>query len=125
MDKKYTILYVDDEEANLRIFNNTFRREFNVITAISAEDGIKHLKAHKVDIVITDQQMPHKTGVEFLKEINSMFPDIPPNRLIVSAFAKTEEIDNAYINYRLFTFIQKPWKEDELRNIILKAIETK
>jgi response regulator RpfG family c-di-GMP phosphodiesterase len=125
MEKKYVILYVDDEEANLRIFNSTFRREFTVITAISAEEGITILKEKDVDIVITDQRMPNKSGVEFLKEINTMFPKIPPNRLMISAFAKNAEIDEAFENYRLFTFIQKPWKEAELRKIIITAIETK
>ena len=39
--KKYSILYVDDEESNLRIFKDTFRRKFDIYTAISAKEGIK------------------------------------------------------------------------------------
>jgi response regulator RpfG family c-di-GMP phosphodiesterase len=34
-EAKYTILYVDDEESNLRIFKNTFRKEYNILTASS------------------------------------------------------------------------------------------
>lgn len=123
MERKYILLYVDDEESNLDIFKNTFRREFTIYTANSAENGIEVLRQKEVDVVITDQRMPNKSGVEFLKEVNIMFPHIPPNRLIVSAFAKNEEIEEAFENYNLFSFIQKPWKEEELRRIILNAIE--
>jgi response regulator RpfG family c-di-GMP phosphodiesterase len=120
--KKHTILYVDDEEINLRVFKSSFRREFNIFLANSAEEGLKILNSEKIDIVLTDQRMPNMTGVEFLKEINNRFPSIPPNRLIVSGYAKDEIIEEAFNHYRLFKFISKPWKEDELKNIIINAI---
>lgn len=119
---KYTVLYVDDEEINLRVFRNTFRRDFNILTAQSAMEGIKLLQTNVVNIVITDQRMPEITGVEFLKMINDMFPQIPPNRLMLSGFSKTEDIDKAFQNYKLFQFILKPWDADELKAIILNAI---
>ncbi len=120
---KYTVLYVDDEEINLRVFRNTFRRDFNILTAQSAMEGIKLLQDNVVNIVITDQRMPEITGVEFLKMINDMFPEIPPNRLMLSGFSKTEDIDRAFQNYKLFQFILKPWDAEELKTIILNAIE--
>jgi len=84
MDKKYTVLYIDDEESNLRVFKNTFRRDFNILLASSAQEGIQVLIQTKIDVIITDQRMPGKTGLELLKEIHYMFPDIPPHRLMVS-----------------------------------------
>lgn len=120
---KYTVLYVDDEEINLRVFRNTFRRDFNILTAQSAMEGIKLLQTNVVNIVITDQRMPEITGVEFLKMINDMFPQIPPNRLMLSGFSKTEDIDTAFQNYKLFQFILKPWDAEELKAIILNAID--
>lgn len=116
-----TILYVDDEEVNLRIFKNSFRREFNIIVATSAKEGLEILANHKVDLVITDQKMPNMTGVEFLKEVNRIFPNIPPYRLIISGYSEPESIEEAYKNYKLFGFISKPWNENELRKIIINA----
>jgi response regulator RpfG family c-di-GMP phosphodiesterase len=121
--QKYTVLYVDDEEINLRVFRNTFRRDFNILTAQSAMEGIKLLQTNVVNIVITDQRMPEITGVEFLKMINDMFPQIPPNRLMLSGFSKTEDIDKAFQNYKLFQFILKPWDAEELKAIIINAID--
>lgn len=120
---KYTILYVDDEEINLRVFKNTFRRDFNILIAGSAKEGISLMDQHKVDVVITDQRMPETTGVEFLKMIHERYPHIPPNRLILSGFARDEEIELAFKKYRLFSFISKPWNAEELKKIIINAIE--
>jgi response regulator RpfG family c-di-GMP phosphodiesterase len=120
---RFSILYVDDEEVNLRVFKNTFRRDFNIFLAGSAKEGIEILEKNTVDIVITDQRMPAVTGVEFLKQVHHMFPSIPPNRLILSGFAKDEEIEVAFEKYKLFSFISKPWNADDLKKIILNAIE--
>jgi DNA-binding NtrC family response regulator len=120
---KYNILYVDDEDINLRVFYNSFRREFNVFTANSASKGLEVLETTKIDLVITDQRMPDITGVEFLKIIHERYPEIPPNRLIVSGFAKDEDIELAFNNYKLFSFVSKPWDAESLKQIIFNAIQ--
>jgi DNA-binding NtrC family response regulator len=119
---KYNILYVDDEDVNLRVFYSTFRREFNVFTANSASKGLELLENTKIDLVITDQRMPDITGVEFLKIIHERYPEIPPTRLIVSGFAKDEDIELAFIHYKLFSFVPKPWDAENLKQIIFNAI---
>jgi len=121
--KKYTILYIDDEESNLRVFKNTFRREFTIYLASSAQEGIDILNQSNIDVIITDQRMPGKTGLELLKEIHVMFPDIPPHRLMISGYTAPFDIDTAYKNYGLFRFISKPWEADELRQIIFDVIQ--
>lgn len=120
--KDKTILYVDDEEINLRLFKATFRRDYNILTATSAKEGLEILAKNTVDLVITDQRMPEVTGVEFLSKVQTMYPNIPPGRLIISGYSDPEDIELAYKEYQLFRFISKPWKEDELHEIILKAI---
>lgn len=121
-DKK-TILYIDDEEINLRLLKATFRRKYQILTAVNAKEGLNILSKNKVDLIITDQRMPDITGVEFLKMVQEKWPEIPPGRLIISGYSDPEDIDEAYKNYQLFKFIAKPWKENELNDIIIKAIE--
>lgn len=121
--EKHTILYIDDEEINLRLFKTTFRREYRVITARDASEGMEMLSREKIDLIITDQRMPGITGVEFLKMVQERWPGIPPGRLIISGYSDPEDIDRAYKHYQLYRFIAKPWKETELNEIIKKAIE--
>jgi response regulator RpfG family c-di-GMP phosphodiesterase len=121
--KKYSVLYVDDEDVNLRVFTSTFRRDFIIFTANSAKQGLQLLEEHQIDVVITDQRMPEITGVEFLKMVHEKFHRIPPNRLMISGFSKPEDIDKAFKEYKLFKFVSKPWNSSELKEIIFKAIE--
>ncbi|TLX77184.1 response regulator [Labilibacter sediminis] len=121
-DPKPTVLYVDDEEINLRIFKSTFRRKYIVLTANSAKKGLQILKERKVNLVITDQRMPEMTGVEFLKEIQIRFPHIPPSRLMISGYSDTDAIDEAFKVCQLYRFISKPWNAQELDLIMIEAI---
>ncbi|MBN2756193.1 MAG: response regulator [Bacteroidales bacterium] len=119
----YKILYLDDEEVNLRLFKNIFRRDFEIFLANSAKEGLDFLENNNVDVVITDQMMPNMTGVELLEKINERFESIPPNRLILSGYSSNEDIEKAYKHYRLFRFISKPWNYEELKELIFKAIQ--
>ncbi|HEX3008601.1 MAG TPA: response regulator [Bacteroidales bacterium] len=121
--EKYSILYIDDEESNLRVFRNSFRRDFHIFLAQSANEGIEILKQSHVDVIITDQRMPGKTGLELLKEIHDMFPKIPPHRLMVSGYSAPDDINKAYQDYGLFQFISKPWEADALKQVILNVIK--
>ncbi|NQU52845.1 MAG: response regulator [Bacteroidetes bacterium] len=125
MDTKYKILYVDDEESNLLIFKDTFRRDFEIQLAISAYKALEILEQGLVDIVITDQRMPGMTGVELLKEINERFSEIPPNRLMISGYSEDSDIKEAFLKYKLYKFVPKPWDYKELKQIIINAVKLK
>ena len=121
-DKKYKILYIDDEVVNLRLFKHSFRRDFEIFTVQSAKDGLKFLKTQKVDIIITDQRMPEMTGVELLEIINKEYPNIPPNRMIISGYSPDDVIKKAFDHYKLYSFVSKPWNYENLKETIKKAV---
>jgi signal transduction histidine kinase len=120
-DKKFTILYVDDEESNLNIFKNTFRREYNVLTASSGKDGLELLQQSNVDLILTDQRMPDMDGVSFLKQTINQFPEL--NRILITGYTDFDALKTAINDAKIFQYIQKPWREEQLRNIIDKALE--
>ena len=76
--KKYSILYLDDEPQNLMTFKAAFRRDYNVLTANTAKDAFDVLQENDVEVILADQRMPIMTGVEFLTQAKSRFPN--PNR---------------------------------------------
>ena len=120
--EKKKILYIDDEEINLRLFKATFRREFTILSARTAMEGMKILSENEIDLIITDQRMPEITGVEFLSMVQKKYPQIPPGRLIISGYSDPEDIALAFKEYQLSKFISKPWDQNELQEIIKKAI---
>lgn len=120
--KKYTVLYVDDEEINLRLFKASFRRDFEVITCESAKEALILLESQHVDVILTDQRMPEMTGVELLAEIDKKYPNIPPNRLMVSGYSRNEDIEKAFNDYKLFKFVRKPWNYEKLKSDIIESV---
>lgn len=116
-----TILYVDDEPSNLKAFEATFRRYYNVLTANTAHEGIELLKKNKVELIITDQRMPEMTGVQFLEAIIPIFPDI--TRMILTGFSDVEAIIKAINNGSVLRYIMKPWDVNELKQIIDTGIK--
>ena len=119
---KFSILYVDDEEINLRVFRSTFEDEFDVFTATSGDEGIEIFKQNDIDLIITDQRMPEMSGVEFLKQIIDLNPE--PNRILLTGFSDIDALSSAVNEGKIYQYINKPWDESELKPVIYQALES-
>ena len=60
--ERIKVLYLDDEEGNLLAFRASFRREFEVHTAVSPAAALAWLEKNTAHVVISDQRMPGTTG---------------------------------------------------------------
>lgn len=120
-EEKIKILYVDDEENNLQAFKATFRRDFKIFLAISAKEGEDILAKEEVDLIITDQRMPEKTGVEFLESIIPTYPK--PIRLLLTGYTDIQAVIDAINKGQVYHYLTKPWEEDYLRTVIKNAYE--
>ncbi len=116
------ILYVDDEEDNLIVFNSTFRRDYEIHLAKSGKEGIEILKKHEIQLIITDQRMPEMTGIQFLEKIIPDYPDCI--RMILTGFSDIEAIIQAINTGRVYRYITKPWDKGELKINIDHGLET-
>ncbi len=120
-DKTINVLYVDDEIHNLEPFTATFRRYFKVFTALSAKEAEILLENHEIHVLVTDQRMPVKTGTELLAEAVKKYPH--QVRILLTAFADTTVIKDAKIRGQIFCYLEKPWKEHELKKAIIMGYE--
>jgi two-component system, sensor histidine kinase and response regulator len=122
LNEKPSILYVDDEEDNLVVFKSTFRKNYKIFTATSANEGRRIVKENpELHVIITDQRMPEINGVDFLKSILHENPD--PIRMVLSGFSDMEAIINAINEGKIYRYIPKPWDESEIKMTIDAAIE--
>ena len=120
-DKKINILYVDDEENNLVSFKATFRLKYNVITVLSGAEAIKVLDENEIHVIITDQRMPNMTGVQFLETILEKHPE--PVRILLTGYSDLNAVIDAVNKGKIFHYLSKPWKEEELDETIQRGIE--
>jgi len=119
---KPVLLYVDDEPQNLTAFKASFRREYQVLTAQSGQEAIDTLRGQAVQLIIADQRMPGMTGVELFEKILPEFPD--PVRMVLTGYSDVQAIIDAINKGQIYYYFTKPWKHEELKLIIDKALES-
>jgi two-component system, sensor histidine kinase and response regulator len=119
---KNKILYVDDEEDNLSVFNATFRRYYEILTATSGEEGLKIATDNDISVVITDQRMPELTGVDFLIELGKINPE--PIKMLLTGYSDINAVIDAINRGNIYRYITKPWDKIDMKLNIDNAIET-
>ncbi len=121
--KKYSILYVDDEEKSLKYFTRAFEDEFRIHTASNAQDGFKLLEQHADDIglLMTDQRMPGEKGVWLLEKARQLRPRIV--RILATAFSDMEAAIAAVNTGAIYKYVTKPWDPPQLDNTLKRGLE--
>ena len=121
--KNIKILFVDDEKNVLRALERIFLDDdYEIFTASSGDEGLQILKEQGVfQIVISDYRMPGKNGVEFLREVYTLWPETV--RIVLSGYADTGSIVAAINEGHIYKFIPKPWNEEELKVTIVNSLE--
>lgn len=120
-EERIRILYLDDEANNLNAFRASFRRDYEIYTALTVSEARHVLQEHAVHVVIADQRMPGMTGVEFLDSIKDEYS--APVRILLTGYTDFEALVNAINKGQIFRYIKKPWDEIELKNAIGNAHE--
>ncbi|HDI78059.1 MAG TPA: sigma-54-dependent Fis family transcriptional regulator, partial [Desulfobacteraceae bacterium] len=116
-----TILVVDDEKNYLVVLETLLRSEgYEVITADNAKDALEIVLESDVDLVLTDMKMPGISGMELLETIKRRKPDIPV--IMMTAYGTIEMAVEA-MKKNAYDYITKPFKNEELKRTIRKAIE--
>lgn len=121
-DPRTTILYLDDDEGNLSVFQAAFLRHYDVHVVSTPDAAFEVLRTQPVKVLLTDQRMPILTGIEFLKQVIPLYPDII--RIIVTAYSDLEVVVQAINECSIFRYITKPWNTDDLRQTLENAVET-
>jgi two-component system probable response regulator PhcQ len=121
--KRYSVLYVDDEEMALKYFEKTFGREFNIITANNAADGLKIIeeRGDELGVLITDQRMPGEKGVHLLERARQLRPRLV--RMLITAYADFGVTVDAVNLGSIFRYISKPLQVEDMRNTLHRAME--
>jgi len=119
-----TILIIEDDEPQLKSLAGFLENQsFDVIATASSVEGIRIASEQVIDLVLTDFKMPEKNGMDVLREIKKINPEIAV--IIMTAFG---DIGTAVqvMKEGAFDYLTKPILElDELEMTIRKALERK
>lgn len=119
-----TLLLVDDEINIVAALKRLLRRDdYLILTAHSGPEGLEILKAHTVDVILSDQRMPGMTGVDFLSIAKKDYPETI--RLVLSGYTELQSVTDAVNEGAIYKFLTKPWDDIKLRGHIREAFERK
>ena len=116
------ILIVDDEEIVLVALRDTLLREgYQVVPSPHAIHALSVLKQQPFSVVITDQQMPMVSGLEFLAQVREIQPDA--TRILITAVLSLSTVIDAINKGEIYRFIVKPWLREELLATVKNAVQ--
>ena len=116
-----TILIVDDEKNYLVVLEALLDAEgYETVTANDAKGALATVREADLDLVITDMKMPGMSGMELLDQCKEMKPELPI--IMMTAFGTIEMAVEA-MKKHAYDYIEKPFKNEELKQTIKKALE--
>ncbi len=122
-DKEGVVLLVDDEEYVLKALDRSLRRgPFRVITCLDPVKAMDIVEDEDVDVIISDHRMPQMEGLDLLVRIRKTHPEIV--RILLTGYADMEVAISAINEGKLFRFITKPWDDAELKELVIKALQS-
>ncbi len=120
---KGRILIIEDERSMREVLKILLEEEsYDVTAAADGLEGLEHIRNNIFDVIITDIKMPKADGFQILKEAKEIAPSTIV--IMVTAFGTTEAAIEA-LKKGAYDYIQKPFKIDEIRLIVRKALEKK
>lgn len=115
------VLFVDDEADILSSLTRFLRREpYKKLYAESAGKALELLASNNVSILISDFNMPDMNGLELMKRVKTLYPEIVS--LIISGDNNVEQIFKSNPSCNIFRIMTKPVEPLRLKGIINEAI---
>jgi NtrC-family two-component system response regulator AlgB len=115
------LLIVDDEKI-IRLSLGELLCEHQVQTAASGHEAMEVLTTDDFDLVLTDYRMAEMNGLELLKEIKHLSPDIPV--ILMSAYATVQNAV-AIMKAGAYDYLTKPFSADHVEHIVTRALEVR
>ena len=119
---KQKVLVGDDSSTNVVLLDAILNKEgYEVITSLSAKEGLKYITSMDPDLVLLDLLMPEVSGFDFMKTYNDMEKKRRIPVIVVSAVGTPE---NKKLSKELgaVSFINKPVDIPELLNLIKQTL---
>lgn len=124
MDNKWKILIIDDEIKIINSLVKILRNElYDIYYTTNAEEAFTLIREIDMDLIISDQKMPYKTGLDILVYAKQNSPDTI--RILMTGYEDIDTTISAINKGSIYYYISKPWKNEEVTKIVRMAISHK
>lgn len=114
------ILIVDDEQSILDVLSLMLEQEgYEPYPASGGNEALEVMSQEQIDLVISDMRMSPMNGLDFLKKVKEIDPQI--TAIMMTAYATIENAIEA-MKVGAFEYVIKPFKIDELKLLVERAL---
>jgi two-component system response regulator AtoC len=119
---KANILVVDDQDSIRHFVSKALEDEgYGVRTAQSVRETRQAIEQDMPDLLLLDLKLPDGTGIELLREIKRLQPEVPV--ILMTAFGEVETAVEA-MSAGAYWFVKKPFQNEELLALVARALES-
>jgi response regulator RpfG family c-di-GMP phosphodiesterase len=119
-ESKPSVLLLDDDEKDLMLLEQILRPDgFQVLKTTDPARAFELLASYPVRIVISDQNMPGMTGVEFLSQVRRLYPGVI--RIVFTNSPDPKVFVDAVNKAGIHKLIMKDWDRERLRAEVQEA----
>ena len=117
------ILVIDDEPDILKTLEMTLSQEgYHITTATGGEAALEIFRRQPFELVITDMRMPGMDGIEVIRQVKELDPDV--EAIVLTGYATLENAVLSLRNVGAFDYLTKPLENiDEIFMAVEKALE--
>lgn len=117
-----TIVIVDDEPDILDLLKLilTERTGHKVLTTTDPHQALEWCKSRQADLLISDLRMPEMEGIELLKMVKQVDPNLP--FVLITAFGTIESAVES-MRHKAFDYIAKPFRKEQILVTVEKALK--
>ncbi|MHB8481365.1 MAG: sigma-54-dependent transcriptional regulator [Nitrospiria bacterium] len=117
----HNILIIDDEKVQANIMGDILTHEgFDVTTLTDPEKALALVQKQSFDLVISDLKMPGKDGIELLKQLRKIHPDLTV--VIMTAYGTIETAVKA-MREGAYDYVTKPFSKDEILITVQRSLK--
>ncbi len=118
MSEPLRILLIDDEARILRALR-ALLRDYVTFETTDPLAAAGLAKQHDVDVIICDQRMPGKPGIEVLRDLKETHPRAL--RVLLTGYSDLKAVLGSVNESEVFRFVNKPWNNTELKALVAEA----
>ena len=118
--EKPTLLIVDDEPGPRESLRIVFKDRYHCAIATCGREGIEYARTHTVDAAVLDIKMPDLSGVDVLRELKEIDPDV---ECVMLTGYETIETARAAVRYGAADYLNKPFDVFSVREVLDKCMK--
>ena len=120
---KKRIILVDDDKYAVETLSKLLSEDgYKVDVCFNGKEAMNKMEFNRYDVIITDLRMPEIGGLELLKNVKKIYPELPV--IVITAFGEVDSYLDAFVK-GAYEYINKPIKYEELIRLLEAIFKNK